>query len=91
MAGSTVPMAMMQVRKMRVAVDQRRMLVAMGVRFAGRSIRPMFMLVMRIVDMPVFVLYRFVVMLVRVPFGQMQVKADTHQHGCGTELGIEGL
>lgn len=48
------------------------MSMPMGVRLSGRSIRPVLMLVMLIVTMPMFVSERLMDMLMVVPLGQMQ-------------------
>ncbi len=65
-------MPVMQVRVVRMPVHQAGVPVSMGVRLAGRHIRPVIMLVMLIVSMTMFMFHRLVAMFVVMPFGQMQ-------------------
>ena len=67
------------------------MLVAVGVWFTRRIARAMRVLVMRIVDVPVFMLHLFVVVLMFMPLDEMQVEADAHEHGCSAELRTDRL
>ena len=66
--------AVVQVRKVRMAMHERSMAVAMGVWLARRIVRRVRMLVMRVVNVPVLVLHRFVIMLMLMPLDEMQVK-----------------
>ena len=66
-------MSVVQVRIVRVAVFQRRVMMRMGVPFTGRIIWTMRVLMMRVVSMAVFVIQNLVRMLVRMRFGQVQV------------------
>lgn len=76
--------AVVQIRIMRMAVDEARMLVPVRMRL-GPRIRAMLMLVVRVMDMEMFVLHRLVGMFVHVLLGQMQPQADRHQHAAGDE------
>lgn len=64
--------AVMHVGIVRVLVPQLRMDVAVAVRLAGRVVRPMSMAMMFVMDMPVLVLQRLVLMLVFMLLGQVQ-------------------
>ncbi len=57
----------------RMAMSQRRVMMAMGMGFARRIVRTMLVLVMRVVNMAVFVIQDFMRVLVRMRFGQVQV------------------
>ena len=71
--GFHVPVAMVQVGIVRVRVCHRRMMVPMAVRLAGRIVGTMRMLVMGVVNMPVFVIHCGVGVFVRVSFRQMEI------------------
>src|SRR6516225_7253440 len=79
--GSGVLMPVVQVGIMRVLVDETAMLVRMAVRFAVWIGRPMRVLMMLVVNMPMLVKERFVHMLVLVLFGKMQIHARRHERG----------
>ena len=64
-----VAMPVMQVGKMGVTVDHRRVPVPVGVRLPRRDILRMFMLVMDVMDVAVVVHERLMYMLVAVGFG----------------------
>ena len=66
----TVPV--MKIGIMRVTVDERLVAVPMAVRFAWRVVRPMRVLMVLVMLMPVFMLDRLVAMLMLMAFGQMQ-------------------
>ena len=66
----TVPVV--QVRIVRVPVDQARVAVPMGVRLAGRRPGPVDMLVVRVVDVPVLMFKRLMLMLVFVPLDEVE-------------------
>jgi hypothetical protein len=74
-----VIVAVMQVRVVRMSMGQRRMPVPMAVRLAGRVVRPMHVLMMRIVMVEVLVLRCRVRVLVLVTFGQVKPHARRHQ------------
>lgn len=74
-------MPVMQVGKVRVPVDQRRMGVYMRMRFARRIVRRMRMLMVFVMHMAMAVRDGIVRVFVLVPFGQMQPDADGHQGG----------
>ena len=69
----------MHVRHMRVAVLQARVMVSMRVRFAGRVVGAMRVLMMDIMVVQMVVLHGFVVVLVIMNFGEMQPDAARHQ------------
>lgn len=83
--------AMMQVREVRMAVHERGMPVAVDMRFTYGVIRPVFVLVVRVMDVPVFVLYRVMMVLVRMPFDEMKIETDAHQHSGYTKPRTDGL
>lgn len=68
-ASELMAMAVMQVRKVRMAVAQRRVAVGMRVRL-GPFVAAMRMLVMLVVHVPVLVLHRLVLVLVTVALAQ---------------------
>jgi hypothetical protein len=74
----TMPMAMMQVRVVRVSVYERGVPVPVRVRLAGRIGDSVLVLVMFVVTMPVLVLHRFVDVFMHVPLGQMQPQTEAH-------------
>jgi len=65
-------MSVMKVGIMGVTVGERLVAVPMAVRFARRVVRPMRVLMVLVMRMPVFMLDRLVAMLMLVAFGQMQ-------------------
>lgn len=65
-------MTVVQIGIVRVPVHQRRMAVPMGMRLARWRVRPMCVLMMLVVMMPVLVLQNLMNMFVIVPLGQMQ-------------------
>ena len=79
-------MPVMQIRVMRVPVDQARVLVPMGVRLAWRIGRTMRVLMVLVVRMRMIVRGRLVDVLVFVCFGDVQPDTDCHQYGCRGEL-----
>ena len=79
-------MPMMEVRVVRMPVHQAHVPMAMSVRFARRVAGAMRVLMMLVVTMPVFMLHRFVNVLVLVPLGQMQPEAETHQSASNEQL-----
>ena len=72
----------MQIGVVRVLVADRNMAVPMGVRFTDRIVRAVRMMVMVVVDVPVLVFQRVVLVFVLVDFGQMQVNPKRHQQPC---------
>jgi hypothetical protein len=74
-------MPVVQVGIMGVLVDETAMLVRMAVRFAVWIGRPMRVLMMLVMNMPMLVKERFVDMLVLVLFGKMQIHARRHERG----------
>ena len=70
----------MQVGKMGVAMDHRRMTMPVTVRFGhDRAVR-MIMLVVGVVDMAMLMLKRFVGVLMTMRFGQVQPESDRHEY-----------
>ena len=72
-------MPMMVVRKVRVPMEQRLVLMLVGMRLFAVPAHPVPMSVVRIVHVKVGVSHRFVQMLVLMPFREMQPDADRHQ------------
>ncbi len=72
-------MPVMKVGVVRVPMHERFMPVPMTVGFTDRDVRPMCVLMVIIMDMPVLVLHRFVPMLMLVAFRQVQPEANRHQ------------
>jgi hypothetical protein len=60
---------MVEVRVVRMPVHQAHVTMPMSMRFAGRIAGAMRVLMMLVVTMPVFMLHRFVNVLVLVPLG----------------------
>lgn len=73
-----MPVAMMHIRKMRVAMLDRAVHMHMAVRLIGGPIKRMFMLMMFVMHMPVPVFRGFVLMFMGVAFGQVQPHAYRH-------------
>ena len=63
---------MMEVRVVRMPVDQAAVPMPMNVRLAWRVAGAVRVLMMLVVPMPVFMFHRLVKVLVLVPLGQMQ-------------------
>ena len=74
-----VSVPMMKVGVVGMTVHEKRMAMPMHMRLAGGIGRSVFVLVVCVVAMPVFVLQRFVDMLVRVAFSHVQPDTDAHQ------------
>jgi hypothetical protein len=70
---------MVKVGIVRMTVHERRVSMPMCVRLAGWIALGMFVLMVRVVPMPVLMLHRFVRMLVLVLLGQMHPEAESHQ------------
>ena len=60
-------------------VQKPRVPVPMAMRLAGRRVRRVFMLMMDVMYMAMFMLERFMQMLVVVRFSDVQINANTHQ------------
>ena len=71
-------MPVMQIGIVGVLVRHRRMAMPMTMGLVGRVVRAVLVLVVRVVDVPVFVLQRLVRMFVLVRFRQVEVEADRH-------------
>lgn len=75
--------AVMQVGVMRMGVGQWFVTVPMRMRLAKGIVRPMSVLVMRVMHVTVLMLRRFVRMFMHMDFREMQINADSHQQsGC---------
>ena len=74
----SVGMAMMDVGVMGMGMPHRGMSVGMRVRFAGRIVRAVFVLVVGVVFMSMFVERFFMIVFMFVPLGQVQVDPDSH-------------
>ena len=70
----------MDVRKVRMSVDERVVLMNMGVRLGPVPRKIMAMPVMLVVPMRVLVRHCLVCVQVLVPFGEMKIDAQRHQH-----------
>ena len=68
-----MPVPVMDVRVMRVPMHRGEMPVDMHMRLAGRIARLMHMLVMRIMNMRVFVQHGVMVVFVFMPLGEVKV------------------
>ncbi len=75
----------MQVRIVRMAVHEPFVSMPVGMRFAGRSVRRVLMLMMGIVHVPMLVFHCLVHVFVIVHFDQVQIQADPHQQRGGRE------
>lgn len=65
-------MTVMQIGIVRMPMHQRRMAMPVGVRLARRCIRPVLVLMMFIMAVPMLMLQDVMGMLVLMPLGQMQ-------------------
>ena len=72
-------MAVVQIGIMRVLVDERQVAMGMAVRLAPRIVRPMRVLMVRVMGVAVLVLERLVPVLVLMRLGEVQIEADRHQ------------
>ena len=71
--------AMMKIRVVRMCVGQLIMAMGVSMRFPGRIIRGVGMLMMFIVPVRMLMSHRLVMMLVRMAFGQMQPNPYHHE------------
>ena len=69
----------MDIRKVRMTVAHLRMVVNMAVWARPLPLKSVFMLVVLIVNMPVCMGHRHVLMLMSVTFGEVKPHANTHQ------------
>lgn len=74
-----VLVAVMQVRIVRMLVQNPRVPVPVAMRLNRRRVRRVLMLVMDVVRMAMFMLERFMQMLVVVRLGEVQIDANAHQ------------
>ena len=75
----SVCMPVMNIRVMRVPMHKRAMLMPMAMRFTRRRIRPVGVLMVFVMNMPVFMFQRRVRMFVLVALRQMYPKAHCHK------------
>ena len=71
---------MMNVRKVRVSMFQRLMAVRVGVRFASIPLRAVRMLMMKVVNVGMGVIERFMAVQMLMSFSQVKPYPDTHHH-----------
>ena len=81
-----MPMGVVQIREVRVGMDQVLMAMRVSMRFPRRVIRSVLMLVVLIMPMQMTVLNQFVTVLVIMVLGQVQPYTHAHQQGSGQEL-----
>ena len=86
-----MPMPMVDVRVVRMAVQQRLVMMLVGMRLFAVPARLVRVAMVRVVDVRVIVSERFVQMLVFVPLGQVQPDAERHQGRGRQENGRDGL
>lgn len=84
-------MAVMDVGIVRMRVHEPRMGMAVRVRFCGRILGSVLMLVMRIVHVTVLVHERFMHVLVLVSLGEVQCQAHRHERCRDEQLRCRGL
>ena len=82
-------MPVMQIGIVRVFVPHRLVFMPMRVRLGYGPV--VAVLVMIVMDMPVFVRERFVNMFVLMPLGEMQPKPQSHQQRRESQLGRQWL
>src|SRR6516165_11744343 len=70
---------MMEVRIVRVLVQHPRVPVPVAMRLTRRRVRRVLMLVMDVVHVAMFMLERFMQMLVVVRLGEVQINSNAHQ------------
>lgn len=73
-------MAVVQVGIMSMSMHHRRMAVPVTMWFVGVDAGRMFMLVMRVMNVPVIMLKRLVGMIMNMGFGQVQPETEGHQN-----------
>jgi hypothetical protein len=74
-----VLVAVMQVGIVRMLVQKPRVPVPVAMRLAQRRVRRVLMLVMDVMHVAMFMLERFMQMLVVVRLGEVEIDADPHQ------------
>src|SRR3546814_1995753 len=73
-------MPVMKIRIVRMAVNQRPVAMGMDMRLARRIVLAMGVLVVRIMDVGMRMVERFVDMIMVMPLDQVQPQANPHQH-----------
>ena len=86
-----MPVRVVHVGNMWIPVAKTPMTMPMRVRFAGRIIRAVLMLVVGIVDVAVCMLHWQMFMLVLVFLAEMEPNANGHQNTGGRKLGRDRL
>jgi hypothetical protein len=79
-------MTVMQVRIMRMLVQDSRVLMPVTMRLSHRIGQCVLVLVVDVVHVPVLMLEGLMQVLVIMGLGEVQIDADPHQHGCGFVL-----
>jgi hypothetical protein len=74
-----VPMSVMEIRIMRMLVSHWHVPVPVAMGFTSLIVRAVRVLVVGIMNVPMLVLDRIVLVLMLMRFGQVQIKADRHQ------------
>src|SRR5437016_2100647 len=74
-------MPVVDVRVVRVRMTHRTVVMGMAVRFAGRVVRPMFMLMVLVVDVAMVVVHLLMLMFVSTSLRQVQPDPETHEAG----------
>ena len=74
-------MTMVQIGKVTMAMSQWLVPMPMAMRFAVRLARPVVVLVMRVMDVTVFMFERFMAMVMLMALTEVQPDADSHQRG----------
>ena len=82
---------MMDVWIVRMLVSHGRVMMPVRVRFAGGIVGPVFVLMVRVVDVPVLVVHRFVLVVVAVGFREVEVKPDCHQYASDHQTCAQGF
>lgn len=86
-----MPMPMMNIRKMWMAMLDRAMGMHVTVRHRRVPLERVFMLMVFIVDMPMPVFRRLMLMCMGVALGQVQPHPGGHQRGCNPERAVHRL
>jgi hypothetical protein len=89
--GSTMPVSMMQIRIVRMGVDQPGMSVVVDVRFARRINGTMAMLMMFVMHMGVGMCHGLMDMIMFVPLDEVKIEPDPHQNSSEDKSGSDRL
>ena len=77
-----MPVPMMEIGKVRMLVHEWTVPMPMAVWFAWRVARPVIMLMVCVVHMPVLVVHGFVQVLVLMTFSQVYPQTNRHEAAC---------